>query len=59
MSSSDSIEKIESDIEHSNVIEKSKNKGENSKSDKRNNTVKEDDDFLQMLYIKDDLLLMT
>jgi hypothetical protein len=50
--------KIEFDINDFNVVERYEDKEGNDLSDKINDINKEDD-LLLMLYIKDDLLLMT
>jgi hypothetical protein len=50
--------KIEFDINDFNVVERYEDKEGNDLSDKINYINKEDD-LLLMLYIKDDLLLMT
>ena len=50
--------KIESDINDLNVVERYEDKEGNDLSDKINDINKEGD-LLLMLYIKDDLLLMT
>jgi hypothetical protein len=50
--------KIEFDVNDLNVVERYEDKEGNDISDKINDINKEDD-LLLMLYIKDDLLLMT
>lgn len=50
--------KTEFDVDDFNVVEKYEDKEGNDLSDKINDINKEDD-LLLMLYIKDDLLLMT
>ena len=50
--------KIECDVDDLNVVEKFDYKEGNYVSDKINDTIIEDD-LLLMLYIKDDLLLMS
>ena len=50
--------KIEFDINDFNVVERYEDKEGNDLSDKINDINKQDD-LLLMLYIKDDLLLMT
>jgi hypothetical protein len=56
----DNTKKIEFDVNDLNGVEKFeyKNKEVNHVSDKINDTIIEDD-LLSMLYIKDDLLLMS
>ena len=50
--------KIEFDVNDLNIVESYKDKEEKYVSDKINDTIIEDD-LLSLLYIKDDLLLMT